>query len=109
MIRLAVVLAVRHRVCRSDQHGSFAVSGIREAKENHVAANSKLPFVGRIFWKVFAATVVLLVAGWILIPLVFGYEIESQDYGGSSICAPILAYLIHLWILPGPDSETGDQ
>ena len=70
---------------------------------------SKQPFVGRVFWKVFAATVVLLVAGWILIPRVFGYEIESQDYGGSAICAPILAYLIHLWILPGPDSETGDQ
>ena len=70
---------------------------------------SKQPFVGRVFWKVFAATVVLLVAGWILIPRVFGYEIESQDYGGSSICAPILAYLIHLWILPGPDSERGDE
>ena len=70
---------------------------------------SKLPFVGRIFWKVFAAILVLLVAGWILIPRVFGYEIKPQDYGGSSICAPILAYLVHLWILPGPDVPADEE
>lgn len=74
-----------------------------------MSANSKLPFVGRIFWKVFAATVVLLVAGWVLIPRVFGYQIESQDYGGSSICAPILAYLVHLWLLPGSDAPPDDE
>ena len=69
----------------------------------------ELPFVGRIFWKVFAVIVVLLVAGWMLIPRVIDYPIQSQDYGGSSICAPILAYLIHLWLLPVPDSGTDDE
>lgn len=60
----------------------------------------KLPFVGRIFWKVFLVVVVLLVAAWVLIPRLSSYEITSADYGGSSICAVILAYLIHLWLLP---------
>ena len=74
-----------------------------------MAANSKLPFVGRIFWKVFAVIVVLLVASWYLIPLVIDYEITSADYGGSSITAVILSYLVHLWILPGPDLQSDEQ
>ena len=100
---------VGHNVYGFDLNGPTVSAGIRDIKELRVASNSKLPFVGRIFWKVFAAVIVLLVSGWILIPRLFGYAIESQDYGGSSICAPILAYLIHLWILPGPDSETEDE
>ncbi len=66
---------------------------------------SKLPFVGRIFWKVFVVVLVVLVGSWLLIPRLSSYEITSADYGGSSICAPILAYLMHLWLLP-PDEPT---
>ncbi len=65
--------------------------------------NRKLPFVGRIFWKVFVTVVVLLIAGWVLIPRVSEYEITNADYGGSSICAVILSYLVHLWMLPQED------
>ena len=71
--------------------------------------NRKLPFVARIFWKVFGVIFVLLVASWLLIPRVTGYEIESQDYGGSSICAPILAYLIHLWLIPGKRADSQED
>lgn len=74
-----------------------------------MAADSKLPFVSRIFWKVFVVIVVLLVASWFLIPRVIDYEITSADYGGSSITAVILSYLVHLWLLPGPDSQLDDQ
>lgn len=74
-----------------------------------MAANSKLPFVSRIFWKVLAVIVVLLVASWYVIPLIIDYEITSADYGGSSITAIILSYLVHLWILPGPDSQPDEQ
>ncbi len=62
--------------------------------------SSKLPFVGRIFWKVLAVVTAVLLASWYLIPKLTGYEIEPQDYGGSTICTPILSYLVHLWLLP---------
>ncbi len=60
----------------------------------------KLPFVGRIFWKVLAAVAILAVVGWAVIAKVTGYEITSADYGGSTISGLILAYLVHLWLLP---------
>ncbi len=69
---------------------------------------SKLPFVGRIFWKVFVTIVILLVASWILIPRLSSYEITNADYGGSSICSVILSYLIHLWLLP-PEGASSDD
>lgn len=74
-----------------------------------MAADSKLPFVGRIFWKVFALIAVLLVIAWLGIPRVIDYTITPADYGGSAIAALILSYLVHLWLLPGPDSPLGDE
>ncbi len=73
-----------------------------------MAGNNRLPFVGRIFWKVLLVVVGLLLASWFLIPGT-GYEITSADYGGSSITALILSYLVHLWLLPGPDSPPNDD
>ena len=69
---------------------------------------NKLPFVGRIFWKVFVTIVALLVASWYLIPRFTSYEITNADYGGSSICSAILSYLIHLWLLP-PEEANSDN
>lgn len=74
-----------------------------------MAMKSKLPFVGRIFWKVFVTIIVLLVAGWILIPRLSSYEITNADYGGSSICSVILSYLIHLWLLPPEESTSNGE
>ncbi len=65
-----------------------------------MALNSKLPFVARIFWKVFAVVVVLLVTAWLVIPRVIDYQITAADYVGSSISSIIFSYLVHLWLLP---------
>lgn len=69
----------------------------------------KLPFVGRIFWKVFVVVTVLVVAAWYLIPRFTGYKIEPQDYGGSGISAVIFSYLVHLWLLPEPVGSDSDE
>jgi len=60
----------------------------------------KLPFVGRIFWIVLVIAAVLCVVAWYLIVKFGGYEMQSQDYGGSVISGIIFAYLVHLWLLP---------
>ena len=74
--------------------------------------NRRIPFVGRIFWPCLAVVVVLVVGGWLLIPRFTDYQIEPQDYGGSTISGLILAYLIHLWLLPiepPPSPDEGDD
>lgn len=68
----------------------------------------KLPFVGRIFWKVFVVVAVLAVIGWFLVIRLIGYEMQSQDYGGSVISGILLVYLIHLWLLPQPAPPAED-
>ncbi len=60
----------------------------------------KLPFAGRIFWKVLVVMAVLAVVSWIVIVKVTEYQMQSQDYGGSIISGVIFAYLVHLWLLP---------
>jgi len=69
----------------------------------------KLPFVGRIFWKVLVVVAVLAVVAWFLVIRFGGYEMQSQDYGGSVICGILLAYLVHLWLLPHPAPPTEDE
>ena len=69
----------------------------------------KLPFVGRIFWKVFVVVTVLVVAAWYLIPRFTGYKIEPQDYGGSAISGVIFSYIVHLWLLPEPVESDSDE
>ncbi len=63
----------------------------------------KLPFVGRIFWKVLAVVVVSVIVAWALVVWIIDYKITEADYGGSTICTVLLAYLIHLWLLPHED------
>lgn len=72
---------------------------------------AKLPFVGRIFWKSLVVVAVLIVAAWLIIPRVIDYTITAADYGGSTISGIILAYLIHLWLLPEdlPSSQEDEE
>ena len=60
----------------------------------------RFPFIGRIFWPVLGVVAVLVVAAWLVAVKGFGYEMQTQDYPGSAISGVILAYLIHLWLLP---------
>ena len=77
---------------------------------------SKLPFEGRIFWKTLPVVYFLVVVAWVLIVRFTDYEMTPADYGGSFISSTILAYLVHLWLLPGEyaseeldDDEHEDQ
>ena len=72
-----------------------------------MAANSRVPFVPGIFWKVFVVVALLVVAAWLLIPRLTAYQITAADYGGSSISAVIFSYLVHLWLLP-PEGQRPD-
>lgn len=69
----------------------------------------KLPFVGRIFWKVLAAVAILVLAGWYLIPKLIDYEITPADYGGSTISGLIFTYLVHLWLLPAEEPASDEE
>jgi hypothetical protein len=70
---------------------------------------AKLPFVGRVFFKVFAGVLVLLAAYLVLTRWMTG-ELPVRDIVGSSISAILLAYLVHLWLIPGeePPDDTRD-
>ena len=68
----------------------------------------KLPFVWRIFWKVLAVVVVLVVVAWVLVTRLGDYKMTAADYGGSAICTLLFAYLVHLWLLPVRDAPPGE-
>jgi hypothetical protein len=70
---------------------------------------SKVPFEGRIFWKVLPTVYILVVIAWVLFVRFGGYEMTPADYGGSFLSATIFAYLIHLWILPGDYSHYDEE
>lgn len=55
-------------------------------------------FVPSVFVKVLAATLGLLLLGWIGSIWLYG-ELNGTDMAGSLICVPIFAYLVHLWIV----------
>lgn len=67
---------------------------------------SNLPFVPRIFFRVFFAVLILLVLGFWLTKRIYG-EITTTDVVGASISAFILVYLIHLWLIPGDHGRGG--
>ncbi len=69
----------------------------------------KLPFVGRIFWKVLVVVAVLAVVAWFLVLRLTEYKMTSADWGGSIISGILLAYLIHLWLLPQPAPPAEDD
>lgn len=61
----------------------------------------KLPFAAGLFWKTLAIVVVLVVLTWYLIVRFSDYTITAADYGGTTISTVLLAYLVHLWLMPG--------
>jgi len=74
----------------------------------------KLPFVGKIFFATLLVIVVVAgIAIWAYIKF-GGYEVQSADKFGAPITAILLAYLIHLWLLPadvlrGDDPHDGED
>ena len=54
-------------------------------------------FVPDLFMKALAGTLVVVMAGF---ALAFGFqgELEGVDIAGALLCAPIAAYLVHLWV-----------
>ncbi len=68
--------------------------------------DSLFEFVPAVFWKVLAATLTVVMLGWIGAMWIFG-ELKTVDIVGSLISAPILAYLVHLWIVYGREGDLG--
>ena len=66
---------------------------------------AKLPFSPGVFFKVAGVVLVLLVLGLWILNKVVG-ELTITDMVGAVSSAVILAYLVHLWLLPG---EPADQ
>lgn len=72
---------------------------------------SKLPFVPRIFWTVFAIVAVLVILVFIILVRFASYHRTTTDTVGAAISAIIFSYLVHLWVLPGDhpyDDEEDD-
>lgn len=70
---------------------------------------NRLPFEGRIFWKVFTAVAVAIVLAFVLFERFSDYERTTTDIVGSTISGILFSYLVHLWLLPGeepPDEES---
>lgn len=67
---------------------------------------SNLPFVPRVFFRVFFAVLVLLLLGFWLTVRIYG-RISTTDIVGASIAAFILVYLIHLWLIPSHHGRGG--
>ena len=65
---------------------------------------SKLPFIPGLFFKTLVVVVVLVVGTWWAVLALGLYdEMTPADYGGSFISTILLAYLIHLWLMPVDD------
>ncbi len=69
--------------------------------------DSVFEFVPAVFWKVLAATLTVVMLGWIGAIWIFG-ELKTVDIVGSLISAPIFAYLVHLWIIYARERPAGD-
>lgn len=61
-----------------------------------------LDFEPIVFWRVLAAVLVFVFAGWIVAYRLLG-ELTTVDICGSLFCAPLFAYLVHLWIIYNRD------
>ncbi len=59
-------------------------------------------FVAAVFVKVLAATLTLALAGFAVALYLYG-ELATVDIVGALVCAPVFAYMVHLWILPNSD------
>lgn len=59
-------------------------------------------FVPALFFRVLALTVLVVVLTMIGI-VVLWEPIDLVDMVGSTVCTPLVAYLIHLWLAPTSD------
>jgi len=65
---------------------------------------SKLPFIPSLFFKTLVVVVVLVIGTWALVLTMGWYEkMTPADYGGTTISTVLLAYLVHLWLMPIDD------
>ena len=69
----------------------------------------KLPFAGRVFWKVLAVVFILVVLAFAYFLGYTDYELATRDIVGSLISLVILSYLVHLWLLPGEHAQPQDE
>lgn len=60
--------------------------------------NRLFEFVPAVFFKVLAGTLVVLLVGWAGAIWLTG-SLATRDIIGSLICVPIVAYMVHLWIV----------
>ncbi|MBU0639165.1 MAG: hypothetical protein KKB50_09900 [Planctomycetes bacterium] len=60
---------------------------------------SWLEFEPGLFVKVLAVVFALVVLGIAVVVRVYG-DITTTDLVGTLICAPLVAYLVHLWLQP---------
>ncbi len=69
---------------------------------------SKPPiFIGSLFLKVLAWVEIIAVAMLVAVIMIFG-RITTLDMFGTLISAAIIAYIAHLWIYYGRNSQSGD-
>ncbi len=66
-----------------------------------------LEFVPSVFFKVLAATLMVLFVGWAG-AIWFTGSLATRDIIGSLICVPIFAYMVHLWIVYARHRETDE-
>ncbi len=66
----------------------------------------KLPFLGRVFWKVLIVVTALVAIVWVVIVRLTEYAITPTDYFGTTLSTVIFSYLVHLWLLPGEESSS---
>ncbi len=66
-----------------------------------------LTLLTAVSWKVLAATLTVVMLGWIGAMWIFG-ELKTVDIVGSLISAPIFAYMVHLWVVYGKKNSLLD-
>ena len=59
--------------------------------------------MGRVFWWTLPSTYLAAGLIWGSVLLFTDYKMMPADYGGTIISSAILAYLIHLWVIPLED------
>ncbi len=64
-------------------------------------------FVPSVFFKVLAATLTVVLVGWVGALWLYG-GLTTVDIIGSLICVPIFAYMVHLWIVYARDREADE-
>jgi hypothetical protein len=59
-------------------------------------------FIPALFMKVLVAVLAAVLVGFVVIYAVMG-PLTGVDIAGTLVCAPIVAYLVHLWLAPTED------